>query len=223
MYKSVARRPAAQSQERSLVLLGDSILHNDSYTRPEPSTTDHLTRMLSDWSVTRAAVDGARMADVSSQLRHLPEPATVAILSIGGNDATEHIGLLGDSASSAAEVLRRLLRIADDFGARYEGVASSVAKHAHRVVLCTIYEVPLEPPMYAELARVPLSLLNDRIIRTASRLGLDVLDLRSVCTDPGDFVLQIEPSARGAAKIARAITEVVAEKSALGSARVFAA
>ncbi|HUQ80451.1 MAG TPA: SGNH/GDSL hydrolase family protein [Gemmatimonadaceae bacterium] len=209
--------------DRTLVLLGDSILHNDPYTRPEPSTTDHLTRLLPDWTVRRGAVDGARMADVSSQLRQLAGRPTVAVLSVGGNDAVQHIGILSQSAKSSAEVLHQLLRIAEDFAERYEAVARAVAKQADRVVLCTIYEAPIEPPAYAELARVPLSLLNDRILRVGSRLGLDVLDLRSVCTDPADYVLQIEPSARGAAKIARAIAGLVAEKSGLGSMRVFAA
>ena len=208
--------------DRTLVLLGDSILHNDPYTRPEPSTTDHLTQLLPEWSVKRIAVDGSRMADIPSQLRQLSERPTVAILSVGGNDAVEHVGILNQSAASSAEVLHQLLRIAEDFASRYESVARSVAKQAHRVVLCTIYEAPLEPPVYAELARIPLSLLNDRIIRTGSRLGLDVLDLRSVCDDPRDFVLQIEPSARGATKIARAIAGLVAEDAALGSTRVFA-
>ena len=163
------------------------------------------------------------MADVSAQLRQLSGRATVAVLSVGGNDAVEHVGILSRPAKSSAEVLHQLLRIAEDFAERYEVVARSVAKHADRVVLCTIYEAPLEPPMYAELARVPLSLLNDRIIQVASRLGLDVLDLRSICDDPRDFVMQIEPSARGAAKIARAIAGLVSEPPALSSARVFAA
>jgi lysophospholipase L1-like esterase len=163
------------------------------------------------------------MADIPAQLRELPERPDVAILSVGGNDAVEHVGILNQSATSSADVLGELLQIADEFAERYEGVARSVAKRAHRVVLCTIYEAPLEPPIYAELARVPLSLLNDRIIRVGCRLGLDVLDLRTVCDDPRDFVLQIEPSARGAVKIARAIAGLVADDAALGSTRVFAA
>jgi hypothetical protein len=68
-----------------------------------------------------------------------------------------------------------------------------------------------------------LALLNDRILRTGARLGLDVLELRSVCTEPGDFVQQIEPSAQGAAKIARAIAALVQGGTSLRSGRVFAA
>ncbi|MCI0407259.1 MAG: hypothetical protein L0191_01635 [Acidobacteria bacterium] len=81
----------------------------------------------------------------------------------------------------------------------------------------------LEPPPYARHAHVALALLNDQIVRTSARLGVDVLDLRSVCTEPGDFVQQIEPSPQGAAKIARAIGAVLEGGRSLGSARVFAA
>jgi lysophospholipase L1-like esterase len=224
--RSLGSKPHIIAQSMAnpkLVLIGDSILDNEPYTRPKPSTTDHLTRLLPHWSVTRVAVDGSTMADVPSQLRQLDGQPNVAVLSVGGNDAVEHISLLNQPASSSAEVLQQLLEIADDFAERYEAVVRSLTQKAERVLLCTIYEVQLEPAVFAELARVPLSLLNDRIIRIGSRLSVDVLDLRSVCTDPADFVLQIEPSSRGAEKIARAIAALVAEKAQLRSARVFAA
>ena len=163
------------------------------------------------------------MSDVALQLRQLGRRPDVAVLSVGGNDAVEHIDLLTRPASTSAEVLQELLAVAEGFGQRYDAVARAVAERAGRTVLCTIYEVQLEPAPFAQLARVPLALLNDRIVRTAARLGVDVLELRSVCTDPDDFVLQIEPSARGAARIARAIASVLGGEPALGSAHVFAA
>lgn len=205
----------------TLVLLGDSILDNAPYTAPEPDSTEHLQGLLPQWSVQRLARDGARMADVRGQLEKLETRASIAILSIGGNDAIEHVGLLDRSRTSSADIFERLFQIADEFEKRYETLARSVASKSDRTVLCTIYEVQLEPPIYAKLAKVPLAVLNDRIIRTASRLGLDVLELRTVCPDPEDFVMQIEPSARGAEKIARAIAHLVNGGSELTSGRVF--
>ena len=208
----------------TLVLLGDSILDNASYTRPEPDTTEHLQRLLAPhWSVTRLARDGAGMRDVPFQLSKLKENSTAAVLSIGGNDATVHIGVLDRRVSTAAEVLEELLNITQEFGRRYESVARAVAEHATRTVLCTIYEVQLRPARYARLARVPLALLNETIIRTGARLGLDVLELRSVCTEPSDFVMQIEPSPHGAAKIAKAIAALLLDPTLLNVGRVFVA
>jgi lysophospholipase L1-like esterase len=208
----------------SLVLLGDSILDNEPYTRPAPHTAAHLSGMLRcDWTVGLLARDGARMSDVGAQLARLGARPSLAVLSIGGNDVTGHLGLLERRSTSAAELLSELLAIAEQFARGYEAVARAVAQRAERTLLCTIYEVPLEPPILGRLARVPLSLLDDRIIRIGARLGIDVLELRSVCTEPGDFVSQIEPSARGAEKIARAIAGTIQTGPGLRSGRVFTA
>jgi lysophospholipase L1-like esterase len=205
----------------SIVLLGDSILDNGPYTRPAPDTTAILGDLLgTGWSIERLAQDGAALSDVKFQLDEMRGRPDIGILSVGGNDAVKHIGILNQRASSAAEVLSALLDIAEEFGRRYEAVARSVAERVSRLVLCTIYNVPLEPAPFDRLARVPLALLNDRIIGAGARLEADVLELRSVCTERSDFVLQMEPSARGASKIARAIAQVVQDRHGLLRTRV---
>jgi hypothetical protein len=207
----------------TVVLLGDSILDNEPYTHPEPDTAGHLRRLLdASWHVELLACDGATMTDVPLQVRRLPKTVTCAVLSIGGNDAIRHIDLLERSAESSAEVLEELGTIAEQFGARYRELVQAVSRQVRRLVLCTIYEPPMFDPKTARLVRVPLSLLNDRIIRTGAGLGLDVLDLRSVCTRPSDYVRAIEPSPAGAAKIARAVADLLLGRPELGSVRVFA-
>lgn len=163
------------------------------------------------------------MADIAAQLDVLEEQPAVIVLSVGGNDAVDHIGVLDQQGTSSAEVLAQLLQISNDFSSQYEKVARAVASRAERTILCTIYDVQLEPAPYAELVRIPLAVINDRIIQVAARLGLDVIDLRTVCTDPGDFVMQIEPSSQGAEKIANMIARVVAGARDLAPGRVFAA
>ena len=209
--------------KQQLVLMGDSILDNAPYTRPDPDTAHHLQQLVADWEVKLLAVDGATMSDMPAQIRRLDGKPHVAILSIGGNDVTRHIGVLDKRVSSSSQTIDELFSIVEQFGERYEKVARAVAEKAHRTVLCTIYEVQLEPREYARLVTVPLAMLNDRIIRTASTLGLDVLELRTVCTSPSDFVMQIEPSGAGARKIAQAIARLVSGESGLSSARVFSA
>ena len=211
------------SDARTLALVGDSILDNAPYTRPRPDTTHHLRELLGPgWTVTRVARDGAVIADVRAQLSELPTRTDVAILSVGGNDAAQHIDLLDRRVSHAAQVLGELADIADRFGARYAELAAQAAARADRLVVCTIYEPPLFDPLSARLARVPLGVLNDRIVRVATQLQLDVLDLRSVCRETSDFVQQIEPSAAGARKIADAIAALIRGTNELTSARVIA-
>lgn len=207
-----------------MLLLGDSILDNRPYTGGAPDTATHLRSILgAPWHVELLARDGATLSDIPGQLRRIPTRDAIVILSIGGNDLTQHIGLLARTGTTAGAVMGELLQIADQFTARYDEVARAVAAAVERTVLCTIYEVRLEPEEFAELARVPLGVLNDRIVRVAARLGLEVLELRDVCTSPSDFVLEIEPSARGAGKIAGAIADLLAERPGLRTGRIHSA
>ncbi len=209
---------------RILALLGDSILDNQSYTAPEPDTAEHLRRALvPSWTVELVAQDGATLPCLPAQLACLATPPDVAILSIGGNDAICYAGLLQDWQRGAVEALRQLQDLDDDFALRYRGAIAAVAERVRRLVVCTIYEPPLLDPQIARLARVPLTMLNDRIIREAAGAGVDVLDLRAVCAESLDFVKEIEPSAAGAAKIAAAIRDVVEGGGTRRHARVFAA
>lgn len=193
-----------------VALLGDSILDNSPYTAPEPDTSTCLQRSLgADWTVELLARDGATMADLRFQVGHLPKVTDAAVLSIGGNDAVDHIGILNQRASNSAEVLAQLADIMDQFRVNYRRVLSDLQPRVRRLIVCTIYEPPLSDPVIANLARVPLTLLNNQIIREATRAGVDVLDLRTVCTDTTDFVQEIEPSPEGARKIAAAITAVL--------------
>jgi len=210
--------------KQRLALFGDSILDNAPYTGPEPDTTAHLERLLGEeWAVCRLATDGATMGDVAGQLRALRGRAEVAVLSVGGNDVLKHIGILEQPATSSGSVLEYLDAIATTFHEQYDAVVRTVVPHADRVILCTIYDVQLEPPVLAQRVRVPLALLNDRIVRIATKLALDTLELRTVCTEPTDFVQQIEPSPQGAAKIAKSIVGAMRRNGGLSSGRVFAA
>jgi hypothetical protein len=193
-----------------VALLGDSILDNSPYTAPEPDTSECLQRSLGTaWIVELLARDGATMADLRFQLTHLPKVTDAAVLSIGGNDAVGHIGVLNQRANGSAQVLDQLAKITEEFRAGYRRAIADLQPRVRRVIVCTIYEPPLADSVTARLARVPLTLLNDQIIREASRAGVDVLDLRTVCTEPTDFVKEIEPSPAGARKIAGAIDAVL--------------
>ncbi|HVG94712.1 MAG TPA: SGNH/GDSL hydrolase family protein [Planctomycetota bacterium] len=198
------------SPPRVLALLGDSILDNGSYTHPAPDTTAHVRRLLgSAWVVERGARDGATMTDIASQVAALPPGRPdVLVLSVGGNDLMERVG--GPPfTGSLSEIFSALPEIAEEFGARYAEVLESLRPATDRLLVCTIYDVPFSDAELARLGNFALGLLNDRILLCARRFGVEVLELRDVCTEPGDFVLQIEPSAEGARKIAVAIAEAV--------------
>jgi len=195
---------------RRLLLLGDSTIDNKPYVGRAPDTTAHLQEILgTDWQVTRLARDGAVMHDVSNQLRHISDSADVAVLSVGGNDAIGYVPLLESKRVDSRAYLGSLRSMSESFAESYKAALAQVAPIADRLITCTIYEARIGDPETFSLARVALSILNDRIFRASAEVGADILDLRTVCTEDSDFVMQIEPSAEGAEKIARAIAAVL--------------
>lgn len=205
-----------------LALLGDSIFDNARYTKPAPGTATILQELLGPaWTVEIAAQDGATTDLLPIQLGDLSRRPDLIFLSLGGNDAAGQLDILAPRPTTSTELLTVLQNIADDFEEAYAGILQLLLPLTERLIVCTIYEPPLENAEQARLALVPLAIFNDRIIRTAGRHGVDVLDLRSVCTETSDFVLEIEPSAQGARKIAEAIAGVIRGSGAIPGVQVY--
>lgn len=189
-----------------VVLLGDSIFDNWPYVAEDQAVIDHLRGLLPEgWSATLAAVDGDKSADVVLKLEKIPADATHLIVSVGGNDALGYSGqILQGQAGSFADHMVELFEIRERFESDYIEMLDGVLAFNRPVAVCTIYDaVPgLRPALDAGL-----SLFNDIIVKTATRKRLDLIDLRHVCPEPGDYSAKspIEPSEQGGRKIARAI------------------
>jgi hypothetical protein len=206
-----------------VVLFGDSIFDNARYVPGGPSVIEHLRRCLpAGWRATLLARDGATTADLDRQLGQLPADATHLVVSVGGNDALDHSGLiLHEPAASFAEVLSRLAGIQEEFRQDYRGVLERVLAHGRPTTVCTVYDAI---PGLSPGERAGLGLFNDMILRETFRARVPVIDLRLVCTDPGDYSASspIEPSAVGGGKIARAVARLVVDYDcAEGGTRVF--
>jgi hypothetical protein len=141
---------------------------------------------------------------VARQLARLPADATHLVVSAGGNDALGHADLLDRPARSSAEVLGLLADARDGFEARYRRMLAAATAPGLPLTVCTIYEGNLGPPA-GRLASVALAVFNDAILRLAGEHALPAIELRRICTEPGDYANPIEPSVQGGAKIARAI------------------
>ena len=196
-----------------VVLLGDSIFDNAAYVAPgEPDVVRQVRARLPENSkATLLAVDGSRLAGVARQLAAVPADATHLVLSCGGNDALGHAGLLQERASSVAECLDKLAGAGRQFERDYGKAVASLAARGLPAVLCTIYYPQFADADAQRLAVTALSVFNDCITRAAFSAGLPVVDLRLVCDDPLDYANPLEPSARGGAKIARAVARAITE------------
>lgn len=191
-----------------IVLLGDSIFDNAAYTHGAPDVATHLQGLLpSGWRATSLAVDGARTADLSSQLRRVPAHATHLAIAIGGNDALQNSDVLSLRVTSSAQALEVFAERVAVFDHAYRAAIRAAVALGHPTAVCTVYNGALDPDR-ATIARVALALFNDVILRTAIDLHLDALELRSLCTEPDDYANPIEPSGKGGLKIARGIAQV---------------
>ncbi|MBN9253053.1 MULTISPECIES: SGNH/GDSL hydrolase family protein [unclassified Mesorhizobium] len=189
-----------------VVLLGDSIFDNGGYVGDGPDVASQLRSTLpTGWRVSLHAVDGSVTGDVKRQLGWLGSDVTHLVLSIGGNDALDHGGILGEPSSSVAEVLDRLATIRENFARNYNAMLDTVTATNRPLAVCTIYDGRFVEPMQRRIANTALSLFNDTITRAAFSRGLTLIDLRLICDQDEDLANPIEPSVQGGRKIARAI------------------
>jgi len=190
-----------------VVLLGDSVLDPEHYVGQNPDVAQHLGRMLGDrWRVSLLARDGATTDTFRFQVAQIPGDATALVVSIGGNDANRHSFMLRDPVTyTMREALAELWFMAEVFASTYVDAVTPLLRLGVPVTVCTIYDCDF-PPGEAEPIKAALAIFNDIILRFAFLHGLPVLDLRTVCTEPEDYTMYIEPSAEGSEKIARAIS-----------------
>jgi hypothetical protein len=188
-----------------IVLLGDSIFDNAAYTQGLPDVVTHLGRIApAGTTATLLAVDGSTTADVRRQVAKLPSDVSRAAVSMGGNDAILHADALDLPIRSTRDALAVFGERAAMFEASYRTTLAEVVGRVPQTVVCTIYNANLSGDE-AALVRVGLMFFNDVILRVAFEWHLPVVDLRLVCVDPRDYANPLEPSSRGAEKIAKSI------------------
>ncbi|HYG91795.1 MAG TPA: SGNH/GDSL hydrolase family protein [Azospirillum sp.] len=195
-----------------VVLLGDSIFDNAAYVAGSPDVVEQLRACLpAGAKATLKAVDGAVTDGVARQLQGLPPDATHLVVSVGGNDALGHSGILDEAARSVAEVVGRLADVRESFAQDYRAMLDAVTACGLPTAVCTIYDARYPDPLRQRLVVTGLSIFNDVIMREAFARGLPLIDLRLICGEDADYANPVEPSAQGGAKIAAAIAAMVAE------------
>jgi hypothetical protein len=195
-----------------VVLLGDSIFDNAAYVSGGPDVVRQLRQCLpEEWQASLRAVDGAMIGDVRRQLDRMPSDASHVVVSVGGNDALDQVGILDQGARSMAEAISRLADIRENFERDYRAMLETVLKLGLPTALCTIYDGRLPDPRLRRLAVTALSVINDCITRQAFGHRLPLIDLRLICDEDEDYANPIEPSVHGGGKIAAAIASLLAQ------------
>jgi len=193
-----------------VVLLGDSIFDNASYTKGRPDVISQVRQLLPmGGRASLLAVDGATTEDVFSQVRRVPPDASHLVLSVGGNDVLRNSSFLYAPAHSTAQAVAALADVSGSFEEKYRRAVAACRRLPLPLTLCTIYNGCFADRDFQRLASTALMVFNDVVLRVGIEFGLSMIDLRFVCSSTTDYANPIEPSSLGGAKIARAIVNLV--------------
>lgn len=206
---SCSGRSAGGPWNAHIVLLGDSIFDNAPYVPGKPDVIEQLQKALgTNGKATLLARDGDVTASIEDQLRGVPADATHLVLSVGGNDALGHIGMIERAVENSSAVFTELAEVHAQFRMDYSKMLVAVQKRGLPTTVCLIYDSNFDASRKPQ-ADVALTIFNDVILRSAGHAGLPVIDLRRIFDKREDYANAIEPSEIGGAKMARVIVEVV--------------
>jgi len=197
----VLREPFGNSNksDKTYILLGDSILKNNSYVKNGKGVDDILNEKTNG-NTQCYAKDDSTIVDVYSQLDSIPndmnKSSTTIFLSVGGND------ILNNYANKDISV--KDTQVLNPIFSAYKKLIKSIQTKMNdsKLVLLDIYY-----PTNIKLAQYKpiLEEWNKLIADFASTNNLQVINISNILIESTDFTLNIEPSESGGEKIANNI------------------
>ena len=186
------------NENKTIVLLGDSILKNNSYVSNGKGVDNILEERNAN--VVSLAENNSKIIDVYSQIGKIPldinNVSTSIFLSSGGNDILSfYVDQNGDTTDTG--FLTTML-------AAYKKLVKSIQTRMNKcqIVLVDIY-YPVSNP-FAQYKPI-IEEWNTLISNYALENSLGLLQISQSVTSSEDFTLGIEPSEKGGEKIAQLI------------------
>jgi hypothetical protein len=186
------------NNDKTIVLLGDSILKNNSYVSNGKGVDNILEERNA--KVVSLAENNSKIVDVYGQIGKIPldinNVSTSIFLSSGGNDILSfYVDQHGDTTDIG--FLNTML-------AAYKKLVKSIQTRMNKcqIVLVDIY-YPVSNP-FAQYKPI-IEEWNTLIANYARENSLGLLQISQTLTSSDDFTLGIEPSEKGGAKIAQLI------------------
>ena len=197
---------SSNKSSRAIVLLGDSILKNNSYV-PNGKAVDNILEERSlkndkNIELYSLAENNSKIVDVYSQINKMPLDinikSTTIFLSSGGNDILSfYVDQHGDTTDTG--FLNTML-------AAYKKLVKSIQT---RMDLCQIVLLDIYYPTSNQFAQYKpiLEQWNSLIADYARENSFGLLQISQSVTSNDDFTLGIEPSEKGGEKIAQSILD----------------
>lgn len=198
LNKSTHVEAFEQSKVKTIVLLGDSILKNNSYVT---KGVDELLNDSTDCKVVSLAQDKTTIGHTYKQIEEIPDSmndlSTVLVLSAGGNDIIEDYI---NGPYDAEEDHAHLSRVFDSYKLLIKVLHTKMDKA--RIYMLDIY-YPTNN-QYKEFYPL-IKVWNEMQSEYASKTKHNVVKISESLTKPQDFAFDIEPSDKGGKKIVDAI------------------
>jgi lysophospholipase L1-like esterase len=196
-----SNNPFISNNNRTFVLLGDSILKNNAYASDGKGIDDLLLeRNKQTYSY---AVDNSNIVDVYNQINEIPidlnTPSTTIFLSAGGNDILNHYHESGGDIHDTS-VLSTIF-------AAYKKMIKSIRAKMNQckiVILDIYYPDNTKYTQYHPIISEWNKLIYDYADQQSNNINT-VLRVSGMLTQNDDFTLSIEPSSSGGLKIADSI------------------
>jgi hypothetical protein len=181
--------------DKTYILLGDSIIKNNSYVKNGKGIDDILSERTNGNSYCYAK-DDSKIVDIYSQLDSIPSDLnkknTSVFLSVGGNDILK---IFADKDVSIKDT-----KVLDPIFNAYKNLIKSIQTKMNEsklILLDIYYPTNIKFAQYKPI----LEEWNKLIADFASTNNLQVINISSILTDSTDFTLNIEPSETGGEKI----------------------
>ena len=191
---------AQNNKDKTIILLGDSIIKNNSYVKNGKSVDEILNDKTNGNSYCYAENDST-IVDVYSQISLIPlefnKSSTVVFLSSGGNDIIK-IYIEREISVENTDILNTIF-------IGYKKLVKIIQEKMYKSKLVLIdiyYPTNIKYEQYKPILQEWNKLLNDFVNDSEN---LSILKISNVLTDPTDFTLNIEPSDTGGEKIAEQI------------------
>ena len=196
-YNTYTYKEPFNSEKQNFILLGDSILKNDSYVSNGQSL--HFLLMERTDNKTHCyAVDNSTIIDVYKQLDNIPYNFNTSyntlFLSIGGNDILQKC-LENNENCNKSDIVPMF--------SAYKNLIKSIQTklpNANIILLDIYYPNNLKYKQYHELIHEWNKMIYDYAREPKNNIS-GVLRISNILTKDEDFTLDIEPSAIGSKKI----------------------
>jgi hypothetical protein len=201
-YVSSLKESFETKKNEAIVLLGDSILKNNSYVS-NGKGIDELLEERNKGKIYSIAKDHSKIVDIYSQIdkipTHLNLHSTILFLSAGGNDILSfYVDKQEDATNDTA-----LHPMFSAYKKLVESIRTKMDKIS--IVLVDIYypeNITYTPfhPIIREW--------NKKVYEYANKNNYKVLKISQYLTQTSDFTMGIEPSSTGGEKIANLILNI---------------